>query len=152
MHTRVSSFLLTTAGFLVSSCLTCSNVDCLGSDYTVYFSIVSATTGKNLVFGPDKLYRKEKIRFYTLRGSDTIVLDYKAAPPLNSRDSVLQVYFYPKTGVAYMQLNSRDTDTLSISYNTSTTKCCGTNTEITNLRFNDKIDIPGNRGTQKIKK
>jgi hypothetical protein len=56
------------------------------------------------------------------------------------------------TTIAYMRLSNGDIDTLNISYKTIDTKCCGTITEITNFRFNNSVDIPGDRGTQEIKK
>jgi hypothetical protein len=51
-----------------------------------------------------------------------------------------------------MKLSDTDTDTLNIEYNTFTTKCCGTVTEITKYRYNNSIDIAGGRGIQEIKK
>ena len=72
--------------------------------------------------------------------------------PNTGYDSILQVQFFPKADVAYMRLNNGDIDTFNISYNVFDTKCCGTITEITNFRFNNLIDIPGNKGTIEIKK
>jgi hypothetical protein len=51
-----------------------------------------------------------------------------------------------------MRLSNGDIDTLNVFYNTFKTKCCGTITEITNFRFNNSVDIPGNKGTQELKK
>ena len=62
------------------------------------------------------------------------------------------VRFFPKVETAYMRLRANDLDTLQVTYQTYTTKCCGTITEITNIRFNDAVNIPGSRRVQEIRK
>ncbi len=100
-----------------------------------------------------KWCQTQEIKFYSLKGADTTFFEYET---INfggiGYDSILHVRFFPKTDVAYMRLNNVDIDTLNISFNTFNTKCCGTITEITNFRFNNRTDIPGSEGTQEIKK
>ena len=67
-------------------------------------------------------------------------------------DSILYVHFFPETPIAYMRLSNGDIDTLNISFNTFRSKCCGIITEITNYRYNNMVDIPGNKGTQELRK
>jgi hypothetical protein len=138
---------------LLQSCLPCSYLDCLTSNYYGQFRIVSAVDGKDLVFGSSKLYDKNRIRFYSFTGIDTTFFEYEVIKFSNTGyDSILYVNFFPQRNIAYMDLGNGDIDTLDISYNTFGTKCCGTITEITNFRFNNSVDIPGNKGTQELKK
>lgn len=105
------------------------------------------------MFGPDKLYNKNRIKFYSISGSDTTFFKYEIIKFGNiDYDSILTVDFFPKTNRAYMLLDNGDIDTLDLSYRTYKSKCCGTITEITNFRFNNMVDIPGSMGTQEIRK
>ncbi len=99
------------------------------------------------------MYDKNQIKFYSLNGTDTSFFDYQPMKfPGTGYDSILYVRFFPKAEVAYMRLSNGDVDTLNISYHTFNTKCCGTITEIIKFRLNNSIDIPGDKGTQEIKK
>ena len=139
--------------FFISACDPCNNLDCLSDNYYGQFRIVSATDGKDLVFGPNKIYDKSQIKFYSLNGTDTAFFDYQTIKFQNiGYDSILYVRFFPKADLAYMRLSNGDIDTLNISYNTFGTKCCGTITKITNFQFNNSVDIPGDKGSQEIKK
>jgi hypothetical protein len=147
-------FVLTIiTGLVFYSCDPCNNLDCLSDNYNGQFRIVSAANGKYLVFGPDKIYNKEQIKFYSLRGADTTLFGYQTIRfPGTGYDSILHVSFFPKADTAYMLLSNGDVDTLMISYRTFDTKCCGIITEIENFRFNNAVNIPGDTGTQEIKK
>jgi hypothetical protein len=152
--TRILFFIFLNFSILFSSCDPCRNLDCISDSISGQFRIVSKTGSKDLVFGPTSVYDKTKIKFYTLKGSDTIFFQYNTAKFAgNGYDSILYVRFYPATMTsAYMKLSDTDTDTLDITYNTFKTRCCGTITEITKFRYNNLIDIPGKAGTQEIKK
>lgn len=145
--------LIISLGALFYSCDKCGNLDCLTDNYYGQFRIVRASDGKDLVFGPDKIYDKNKIKFYSLNAADTTFFDYQALRfPGAGYDSILHVRFFPRTDVAYMKLSNADVDTLNISYRSIDTKCCGNITEITKFRLNNTIDIPADQGTQEIKK
>ncbi|WP_207493790.1 hypothetical protein [Aridibaculum aurantiacum] len=136
-----------------SSCDPCKNLDCISDNFFGQFRITSASTGNDLVFGSNRVYDKDQIRFYSLKGTDTTFLDYQPIRYAGTGyDSVLYVHFFPPTDVAYMRLSNGDIDTLHISYNTRTTKCCGTITEITKFRFNNMVDIPVDNSTPELKK
>ena len=140
-------------GLLLYSCDPCNNLDCLSDNYYGQFRIVKATDGTDLVFGPANIYDKNQIQFYSVKGTDTTFFEYQnIKSPSVGYDSILQVRFFPETDIAYMRLSNGDIDTLNVSYNNLNTKCCGTITEITNFRFNNSVDIPGNKGTQELKK
>lgn len=145
--------LLSCVSLFFFSCDPCKNLDCVFDDYFGQFRIVGATDGKDLVFGPNKIYDKNEIKFYTLNGTDTAFFEPQAIKSIEfGNDTVLQVKFFPKAETAYIRLSNTDTDTLAITYETSTTRCCGTITEITNFRLNNKVDLPGNSKIQEIKK
>jgi hypothetical protein len=146
-------FLTATITTLLFSCDPCRNLDCLSDNYHGQFRVVNAIDGKDLVFGSTKIYDKNQIKFYSLNGTDTTFFDYQTIRfPNTGYDSILHVRFFPKVDIAYMRLSNGDVDTLNISYKTYNTRCCGTITEITNFRFNNSVDIPGNKGTQEIRK
>jgi hypothetical protein len=136
------------------SCDPCRNLECATSVYSAQFRIVRKTDGKDLVFGPNAIYDKSAIKFYTLRGADTLFFEYTTRKfSGNGYDSIIYVNFFPETNTpVYMKLNAADTDTLSITYNSFGTRCCGTITEITKFRYNNILDIPGREGTQEIRK
>lgn len=145
--------LLSGLVYLLTSCDPCRNLDCLSSNFDGQFRIISAATGNDLVFGPARVYDKARIRFFTLGGTDTSFLEYRPIRfPGMGYDSILLVRFFPPTPVAYMQLSNGDVDTLNIFYRTRPTKCCGTITEITDFQFNNIVTLPGDAGTQDLKK
>jgi hypothetical protein len=151
---QVFSNIIICFSLILSSCDPCNNLDCITDNHFGQFRIVNKVDGKDLVFGPNQIYDKSKIKFYILNGNDTTFFQYN---PIkfsgNGYDSILEVRFYPETLTpVYMKLSDTDTDTLNVTYNTFKTKCCGTITEITKYRHNNSIDIPGNTGTQEIKK
>lgn len=153
---RVFTFLLLslliTAIFI--SCDPCNYVDCASDNYDGQFRIVSANTGKDLVFGSNSIYDKNQIKFYAVKGGDTTFFDYHPVNfPNIGYDSILLVRFYPKTDIAYMRLSNGDVDTLVISFVVAKgSKCCGDITEIAGFRYNNLVDIPGDKGTQELKK
>lgn len=139
--------------FFLSSCDPCANLDCMYDSYIGQFRIVSASGNNDLVFGPDRIYDKNKIKFFTLIGQDTVSYDYETKYfPGSGYDSILSVLFFPKSDIAYMRLSNGDVDTLNISFKTTDSKCCGTVTQITNFRLNNVVNIPGTMGTQEIRK
>ena len=145
--------LISITGLVFYSCDPCNNLDCITDNYDGQFRIVSATDGKDLVFGPDKIYDKGQIKFYFLKGADTTLFGYQSVKfPGPGYDSILLVRFFPETDTAYMLLSDGDVDTLTISYKTFDTKCCDIITEIKDFRFNNAVNIPGDNGTQEIKK
>ena len=152
---RFTTIILYTAvlGFILFSCDPCRNLDCLSSNYYGSFRIIKATDGTDLVFGTSRIYDKNKIKFYSLKGTDTTYLQYQPIRfPNTGYDSVLHVDFYPGIENAFMRLSNGDVDTLRISYKTYNTRCCGTITEIANFRLNNLVDLPVGKGVQEIKK
>lgn len=139
---------------IVFSCNPCDKLDCIADNYYGQFRIVSKTDGKDLVFGDGSIYDKNNIKFYSIKGTDTIFFENIPTKfPGIGYDSILSVLFYPgKNSSAFIKFNELDTDTLTINYNSFKTKCCGTITAITNFRYNNIFDLPGSAGVKEIRK
>lgn len=155
MHPYKSAFFLLICLLLAfSSCDHCKNLDCITDRYAGQFRVLRQADGKDLVFGPNAVYDKSKFRFYSLKGADTVFYTHQAVYfPSSGYDSILTINFFPlPTGPAYLKWNDLDTDTLDISADTFSTRCCGLITEIKSFRFNNTINIPGDKGTQEIRK
>lgn len=138
----------------MASCDHCNNLDCLSSNYHGQFRIVSKADNKDLVFGSASIYDKDSIKFFSLKNSDTTFYETKAIrfPITRYDDSILVVDFFPGTTNAFIQLNSRDTDTLTMTYSSRDSKCCGTIVEIDNFKLNNSTDLGGNGETREIRK
>lgn len=138
----------------LASCNPCNNLDCLYSNYNGQFRVMSKADNKDLVFGPASIYDKDSIKFFSLKNSDTTLYETKAIrfPTTRYDDSILVVNFLPGTVTAFIQLNSGDTDTLTMTYSSRDTKCCGTIVEIDNFKLNNSTDLGGNGETREIRK
>jgi hypothetical protein len=135
------------------ACDPCKNLDCKYSNYFGQFRIISKTDNKDLIFGPNKVYNKEQIRFYTIIGTDTTFFETMATyQPGSGFDSILAVNFFPAASIAYMRLSNGDVDTLILTYQSTPSKCCGTITEINNFKLNNATDLGNNSRTREIKK
>ena len=145
------ALLVILAGVLFQSCGRCHNMDC-PVNYHGQFRIVSAMDGKDLVFGPNKIYDKHQIKFYSLKGVDTTYFGFSSIKVWNIVDSILFVKFYPINDIAYMRLSNGDVDTINISYDTFGLKCCGVTHKISNFSFNNSVTPPDDKGTREIKK
>ncbi|MFT3705752.1 MAG: hypothetical protein QM802_25510 [Agriterribacter sp.] len=132
-------------------CDPCDNLDCTTDKDLLQFRLVD-TSGHDLVFGSEKKYDPQYMKVYSLKGSDTVfypLLEINVHG--TGYDTVLLTQFSGKVSTAYIRLSEGDIDTLQLTYNTYDTKCCGTITDITQLRLNDKTDLGGS-GTQTIVK
>jgi hypothetical protein len=137
---------------IFSACDPCKNLDCATDNFFGQFRIVSEADREDLLFGPGRLYDKDQLLFYSLKDTDTTFFDYQVVPFAGGDyDSILQVHFFPKSDIAYMQLSNGDVDTLSLDFQTINSRCCGRITKITSFRLNNKVSMPG-RGTHEIKK
>lgn len=144
--------VLSLAAVLFGACTPCGNLDCLVSDYAGQFKIVS-TDQKNLLFGPDKRYSKDSVQFYSIDQADTTWFDFTAYPAGDyGLDSIISLNVYRKLDMLYISYSDGDIDTLNLSYNTYKSKCCGYITEVTGIRFNNKLELLKDRGTWLIEK
>lgn len=141
--------------FELCSCDPCNNLDCAASNYSGQFRIIKNSDSSDLVFGSKKLYDKDQIKFYSINNNnDTNYFDYK---PVRfggvGYDSILYVFLYPQTlSSVYLKLSDTDTDTLTMTFQSFKTKCCGKITEIDKLFYNGVSLITGTEGTRIIKK
>ncbi len=137
------------------SCNKCRYLDCIFSDYCAQFRIVSKANGNDLIFGINSIYDKNKIKFFSLNGNDTTFFQHSPVPRyLNSdRDSILKVYYNsePK-GLTFIKFNNVDVDTLTITYLTKNTECCGNVTTISKFLYNNTNEIGSNDEVRELKK
>jgi hypothetical protein len=137
------------------ACDKCRLLDCSVTDTSALFRVVDKSNGKDLVFGNNPIYDKNKIKFFTLNGTDTTF--FKCSPEnkygISTQDSILKVYFPENVQMQVLiQLNNVDTDTLRLSYNTENTKCCGSVTTISKFLYNTTNDLGGNDQVKILKK
>jgi len=124
-------------GGTLYSCDPCDILSCASDNHYGQFRLVSATDGTDLVFGPNHVYNKDQIKFYSLNGPDTTFFDYQTIRfPNTGYDSIVYVNFLPGTAAAYMRLNNNDTGTIDITYiDVDGGKCCEDITVISKFRF-----------------
>ncbi len=139
---------------LFYACDKCRYFDCISSDTSGQFRIVSKVNGNDLVFGTNSIYDKNKIKFFSLNGTDTTFFQHSLVKYSgNNYDSILKVYFLTEpTEFTFIKLNNVDIDTLTMKYVSETTKCCGLVTTISKFIYNNTHDIGGNSETRELKK
>jgi hypothetical protein len=134
------------------ACDPCRNLDCQASNIGE-FRIISKTDNEDLIFGPNKIYNLEQVKFYSLSGIDTTFFAKNAIyHPGSGYDSLITVQFLPTVPTAYIRLSNGDIDTLHLIYQSTATKCCGTVSEIINMELNNATDLGNNSGPAEIKK
>ena len=113
--------------------------DC-NSYASVSFRVVSATDGKDLVFGPTRTYDKSRFKFYSLKGADTSFFDFWFHSSRHP-DSTISVALDPEVTTGYLRLSDGDIDTFKISHQ-SFNACCGTITHVSAIQVNSLAAIP----------
>jgi hypothetical protein len=155
LHMQLIKTGIITAVLFLYACNPCSNsyLGCSEDNYNSSFRIVSKIDGRDLVFRQARVYDRNNIKLYTLKGSDTTFLNFGAVyMPGIGYDSVLSVRFFPVADVAYMRLSNGDIDTFNIKYRTQKDKCCDAVTTIDKLQFNSvELDFT-NYGENTLKK
>jgi hypothetical protein len=114
-------FLLSTQSCWVDPC----NPNCSDS-YKLLFRIVNKNTGKDLVYGPDKIYDRTQMKIFLVKGVDTAVINIQALYGSSSSNSILYFDLPAKADTAYLRLISLDVDTLTLSYGLTNSRCCTT--------------------------
>jgi hypothetical protein len=128
--------------------------ECMPNTHYAVLRILSASDGRDLVFGPNSVYDRSKIAFYSLRGNDTTFFDY-SLEKVNSvgYDSVLIVDFFPAAEMAYMRLDNGDIDTMKLTFRThKKTSCCNASSELTTITYNNSTALNVRNGDLEIKK
>jgi hypothetical protein len=137
----------------LSACDPCRNLDCLFNDYSGTFRIVRASNNSDLLFGAQRAYTPNELRFFTVASGDTTFFEHQAIYQAGTGyDSVLEVRFLPNIDTAFMRLGNGDVDTLKLTYKSFNTRCCGTITEVENFRHNNAVNLGGSRGVRTIVK
>jgi len=140
--------------FLTSCCFTSQKCD--SETYvSPAFRILNAND-EDLLFGAGKVYDISSIKCYTLTGGDTVFYNCVAGTASSyPYDSVLYAgfgYQQEQPATVYMMLDSTDVDTLGITYQTHTTKCCGSSTSISSYKCNGTTLNTNNSGVTIIRK
>jgi hypothetical protein len=137
------SFLATVTLFSCSRNKCGEKVDC--ADLTdVEFRVVRATDGADLVFGPQRVYDKNAFKFYTLKGADSVFFDHNFYyATRGTLDTTIGVTFPKGTAAAFVRLSNGDVDTLLMTYNSNTTNCGCTTTNISSVRVNNATVVEG---------
>ena len=64
-------------GVALASCDQCKNLDCINDNFEGRFRILNTTGTSDRVFGPNSIYDKNEIRFYTLNRGDSSFLAHQ---------------------------------------------------------------------------
>ncbi len=116
------------------------------------FRIVSTIDGKDLVFGANKIYDKNRFRFYFLKGQDTSFLVYNSVKSSGiGYDSLVSVDLFWDPETVYMRLSDGDVDTFNITYQLQSSEC-HKYTPITSFRYNNLLVIQPSDGVYELKK
>jgi hypothetical protein len=149
---QLQKFTACTLFLGITSFISCKKVCDVPPPNDGDFRIVSRMDGKDLIFGANKVYDKNRFRFYFLKGQDTTFLIYK---PIKSSgigyDSLVNVDLFPDPETVYMRLSDGDVDTFNITYQRKSTRC-GNYTIITSFRYNNLLVIPPSNGVYELKK
>lgn len=123
---------------VLTSCSPCRNLDCITSRYDFRFQIVDKNSGENLVFGPNAIFEYEKIRLYSVIGSDTINYStyLNEGPGSVNQNTLIIAEVFPPTGVLFLEYPDKSRDTLSLTFSQRDTECCGLVTSIMSITRN----------------
>lgn len=126
---------------------------CDPSETGLLFKVVRIPGGEDLVFGPSKIYHSDSIKFYSLRGKDTISHFYRPEFDLLVKDSVLSVNIdVANNEPVFVRLSSADIDTLHVIYRVRDGgRCCGDIRGIDQVMYNNS-SMYGYDGIQFIMK
>ena len=146
--------ILVFVSLFIHSCDTCANLDCLASNYSVSFRVLSKSGNTDLLFGPEAVYKKDSIRAFRILGSDTTFLSNQFTPiNLSGSDSALVINFFPESNAdVYLQLSAADVDTLQPTYEHFNTKCCGAITQVQTISYNKQAAVPATQGAIELRK
>jgi len=141
MRYFLQSLFFALTAMLLQSCDACWGRSCKDEEANeVTLRILNAQNGSDLVFGPNRLYEREKIKFFSVTGGDTTFFANRSLRLSdNLPDSALLVDFYPKSDTAFIQLNGTDVDTLALTYGEVKSWCCRLNV-VSSIRYNNAND------------
>ena len=144
--------LLLIVSIFFSACDPCGYLECATGNSQVKFKFISAATGRNLVFGPNKIYDTTQVKFFATRGRDTTFFKpYIYYDNAGFNDTALQIEFY-LNNTAYIKFGNTDIDTITFSLEKYDTKCCKNQTDVTGVRYNNAFQLMPNKGVLEIMK
>ena len=107
-----------------------------------WYRVVNSTNGQDLVFGPNSIYNKDSIKFFSISGSDTIIQQsYLSAVPNSGSDSMFVVYFssQQREDTVYIRLNNSDIDTMQLTWKVDDSKCSKGAWGVSPYKYNNRI-------------
>lgn len=139
LHRNIKFALAGLLFVVLSSCGPCRNADALVSIYEFRFQLVDKTTGHNLLFGPNATLNLDKMKLYSLVGTDTLFFPLIPRLGFDSQNQDNQVYtqIYPPASDVYLQYPDKTRDTLFLTYSQRETECWGLITDITSITRNE---------------
>lgn len=134
---KISVFLVMTAA-IYSSCCKCDTPRNWEG-----FRFVDSSGKKNLVYGPDKIYNKDSLRFFYTVGADTIPLVSRPFGLAGDKKDTVTVVGFSQSGkdTTYVDFGNGDIDTLILKYNKSGGGCCDDVFEIVPLSYNKETIV-----------
>jgi hypothetical protein len=152
---KLHYLLLFFAVLIIESCVVdrpCKNAgDFCPDSYESLFRITGKLDGKDLLYGPDKVYDKSAIRIFSVRGADTAFANYQPYRLMkDGYDSVLYFKLASRVDTLFVRLNAVDVDTITLSYGMSEGRCCSFHA-IRAMSYNHAAALP-NDGTVAFKK
>lgn len=124
---------LFTAAAITSCCM--GSYKCKGDDLDLRFRLLSST-GNDLLFGPGRIYDSRLVRFYSLRGTDTVFhQSIPGANPQPGGDSILYLDIEPVEKL-FVKWNNTDSDSITLQLSKiDASPCCPDYTDVEFLRF-----------------
>ncbi len=149
---KVGNYILVL--IILSSCCI-GNRKCQINNFIIYFRLVDKSTNNDLLYGPSKLYNKDDLKLYTIKGIDTITekVYFSASNTINGDSLVYAFINYTNYENLYLKLNNVDVDTIATTYNViDKSSCCDDLIETSFIKFNNTdIATPVN-GVYTLKK
>lgn len=116
----------------------CFNTKCDVDNGPPVFRVVNALNGKDMVLGPDAVYSRDDVRFYSLSAGDTVSYTWTTGAYSGAADSFIAVdFFRNKPARLFLRLSAADTDTLDLNYTTTSSRCCGPFTAVSSISYNN---------------
>ncbi len=144
-------FLYISFVIILSSCCF-GNRKCPQGNLGSSFRILNTINGEDLLFGPNSIYNKDSIKFFSIKGTDTMFNTYYAGTHPSQPDSFFTVGFYNKEQTVYVKLNASDIDTMKLVYETYTSQCCDDVSTIKMMSYNNDIIQKDSTGISIINK
>ena len=138
---RVILVLLVVCFFNLGCCV----VKCDLETPILQFRLLSKSDSTNLIFGLNKKFDYGKISIYCINNSnksDTTRISKFNYPDYYrnvASDSIIMLSIFKENIKVYIDYDNTHIDSLSINYNSVSSRCCGTSSWINELKYNTML-------------